>query len=123
MEEIIRILIDHGAESGSGASGLRSLEVSALTTPMLRVSVFDVESIHEEVNKGPWPEKLPRDITSLSEEELAVVACVGKLLPIIFPRAIDENIGDKFEETRQRHVRDMEIIWRRWIFRKDGEPD
>jgi len=64
-----------------------------------------------------------KNITSLSEEELAVVACVGKLLPIIFPRAIDENIGDKFEETRQRHVRDMEIIWRRWIFRKDGEPD
>src|SRR5271170_5154639 len=73
MKDIVAMLLSHGGRTGNGALWWQHFEVMGRTIPGLHVissmpSHFPIPE--EDRTRNPWPEQLPRDESSLSEEEI-----------------------------------------------------
>ena len=73
MKDIVTMLLSHGGRTGNGALWWQHFEVMGRTISGLHVissrpSRFPIPE--EDRMRNPWPEQLPRDESSLSEEEI-----------------------------------------------------
>jgi len=103
MEDIVTMLLSRGGcRSGDGADWRQHLEVLGRTIPGVHVisSMPSQFPIPEEARMGsPWPEQLPRDESSLSEDEINSKR--EALRPLLYE--IETLLGP---------VKDFERVWR-----------
>jgi len=132
MDEVVRILVSHDAVSGSGADSSQTLEVLAAEFPMLRVTTIHPKDVGDEINgrwpgcfplpedkmRRPWPEKLPRDATSPSEENIDRKRAATRLETFFIRIACSGSIGENqvpdeaVERVERKQIEAEPRLWR-----------
>ena len=125
MDEIVEILVSHGAASGSAAGAIETLDVLSLSLPMVSVTRVDAQfRLAEEEIQIPWPENCCTTRPVPSEEELNErrAQARGNNLVMMALRLVFNGAAEGeavTQEVQEKLCKEVEIQKQLWIAAKE----